>query len=90
MMTDTTPNKSQFTREDYQSTHSKMVQSFGSERAKRALSAAKRNKMDSSLLEGTLASALDYADGEMKKADDNGAYVYNYTAGIYVLLFNSI
>ena len=86
MTTDVTPNKSQFTREDYQSTHSKMIQSFGSERAKRALSAAKRNKMDSSLLEGTLASALDYADGEMKKADDNGAYMYTIIQNICPLV----
>ncbi len=67
-----TPSKSKFSREDYTSTHDKMVQSFGSERAKKAWSAAKRNKIDSSVLDSTLLTALDYAEEEMKKANEEG------------------
>ena len=67
-----TPAKSQFTKEDYSSTHDIMVQSFGSERAKRAWSAAKRNKFDSSVLDSTLASALSYAEEEISKAEEEG------------------
>lgn len=74
-MSDATPLKSMFTREDYIDTNDKMVQSFGSERAKRALSAAKRNKMDSSALDSTLMTALTYAEDEMKKTSSTSMYL---------------
>ena len=71
MATDT-PQKSSYTREDYTNTFDKMVQSFGSERAKRAWSTAKRNKIDSTLLDSTLAPAVSHAEDELKKAEEEG------------------
>lgn len=60
--TDTTPIKP-----DHRKSIDQMVSMFGSEKQKRAFSAAKRNKVESDVLETALATAVTHAQNEIDK-----------------------
>ena len=63
------PEKSErLTREEYGETFDKMMSSFGSQRAKKAWSASKRNKVDSHILDTSLTPAISHAEEEVQKA----------------------
>lgn len=69
-----TPSKKPFSREDYSESLDKVLTSFGSVRAKKAWSAAKRNKIDSSLLDVSLAPAVTHAEEEVEKIRETGQF----------------
>ena len=54
---------------DFRQTFDQMVTSFGSERAKRALSAAKRNKIENTLLDTVMAPAVSLAEEKAKRKE---------------------
>ena len=66
---------------DFRQTFDQMVTSFGSERAKRALSAAKRNKIESTLLDSVMAPAVTQAEDKVKKEGGELIAVYFFSPG---------
>ena len=53
---------------DYRASFEQLVTSFGSEKAKRAHAANARNRVESSALEGALATAVTHVQTEVEKA----------------------
>ena len=53
---------------DYRTNFEQLVTSFGSEKAKRVHAAHERNKVESSALEGALATAVTHVQTEVEKA----------------------
>ena len=78
-VSDPNPSKRKaISREEYSEGLEKVMMSFGSSRAKKAWSAAKRNHIDSLRLEETLAPAVSHIETEMDKTMSEQGMVYKH------------
>jgi len=59
-------------KDEKQSNVDKLVQLFGSQRQKRALSAAHKNRVDSHTLAGAIAPAFTHAQEKLEEAHTQG------------------
>lgn len=61
---------------DFQASVNQHVSLFGSERRKRAFSAAQKNKIESDVLESALEPAFSHAEASVEKAPVTGQSMY--------------